>query len=142
VTRRLTGMLAALVFSAVMLPATACTSSGGSPRHAPVASTPTSHHTSLSRQQLLPLFLQCLIEHDVMIWDRAQGDTSLVSVGKKDGWYVNGRVVANDNLYSTADSLEGFYPISSDFKPDQTIATWLDNAASNGTWPKVCAPLS
>ncbi len=44
-------------------------------------------------------------------------------------------------LYSDADALEGFYPVSSDFKPEQTIATWVDNAAGNGPWPKVCAPL-
>jgi hypothetical protein len=89
----------------------------------------------------MPLFLQCLIDHNVPIWDRAEGDTSAASLGTKGGWYVNGRVVATDAFYRIADSLEGFYPVSPDFKPEQTIAEWVDNAVSNGTWPKVCAPL-
>jgi hypothetical protein len=89
----------------------------------------------------MPLLLECLAEHNVPIWDKAQGNVSVASLGKTEGWYENGHVVANNALYSDADALEGFYPISSDFKPEQTIATWVDNAASGGTWPKVCAPL-
>jgi hypothetical protein len=89
----------------------------------------------------MPLLLECLTEHNVPIWDKAQGDVNVASVGKNQGWYENGRVVANSALYSNADALEGFYPIGSGFKPEQTIATWVDNAVGNRTWPKVCKPL-
>jgi hypothetical protein len=89
----------------------------------------------------MPLFLQCLTEHNIPIWDKAEGNVSVASVGKNQGWYENGRVVANSAFYSNADALEGFYPISPDFKPEQTIADWVDNAVSNRTWPKVCTPL-
>ncbi len=77
----------------------------------------------------------------VTIWDKAQGDAIPVSVGKAQGRYENGKVIADNAPYSSADGLEGFYPISSDVKPEQMIGTWADDAASNGTWPKVCAPL-
>jgi hypothetical protein len=126
------------MFSVMMLPATACTSGGGT---FTIASATASHDASLSLQQVTPLFLQCLIEHDVTIWDRAQGDTSLKPLAEKAGWYVNGHVVANQTFWLNLDSLEGFYPISPDFKPDQMIADWIDNAALHGTWPKVCTPL-
>lgn len=155
--RRFTGLLAASMFPAVMLLATACTSGGGgSPStstassagpSAPASSSaasPTATGTgaaALTPQQVMPLFLECLAEHNVPIWDKAQGNVSVATVGKTEGWYENGHVVANSALYSDADALEGFYPIGSDFKPEQTIATWVDNAASDGTWPKVCAPL-
>jgi hypothetical protein len=137
------------MFPAVMLLATGCTSSGGSPSGTSTTASPASSAPSatasvsatLSPQQVIPLFLQCLAEHNVPIWDKAQGDVNVASVGKNQGWYENGRVVANNALYSNADALEGFYPISPDFKPEQTIATWVDNAASDGAWPKVCAPL-
>jgi hypothetical protein len=149
--RRFTGLLAASMFPAVLL-ATACTSGGGSPSSASTASSappsatapgsPTAPGgTALSPSRVMPLFLECLAEHNVPIWDKAQGNVSVASLGKAEGWYENGRVVANNALYSDADALEGFYPVSSDFKPEQTIATWVDNAAGNGTWPKVCAPL-
>ena len=160
--RRFTGLLAASTFPAVLLLATACTSGGGSPSSTSTASsaapsggpstsaaspstaspsTGASGSAALSPSQVMPLFLECLAEHNVPIWDKAQGNVSVASIGKTEGWYENGRVVANSALYSAADALEGFYPISSDFKPEQTIATWVDNAAGNGTWPKVCAPL-
>ena|ERR1700722_7459385 len=129
------------MFSAVLLLATACTSTGGSSNNASASGTTPSQGASLSAQQVMPLFLQCLADHDVPIWDKAQGNTSVVSLGKLQGWYENGRVVADNALYTNADALEGFYPISSDFKPQQTITTWVDNAAADGTWPKVCAPL-
>jgi hypothetical protein len=146
VARRFTGLLAASLFPAVMLLATGCASSGGSPSSTSTTASPASSATAsvsatLGPQQVLPLFLQCLAEHNVPISDKAQGDVNVASVGKNQGWYENGRVVANNALYSNADALEGFYPISTDFKPEQTIATWVDNAASKGTWPKVCAPL-
>jgi hypothetical protein len=142
-------LLAASTFPAVLLLATACGGNGGSPNGTSTTSSPASSASSatasksaaLTAQQIIPLFLQCLVEHNVTIWDKAQGDTNLVSLGKKEGWYVNGRVAANNPLYSYAGVLEGFYPISSSFKPEQTIATWVDNAASDGTWPKVCTPL-
>lgn len=145
-TRRFPGLLAASMFTAVMLPATACSSNGGSPSSTSTTSSPAqsataSQSATLSPQQILPLFFQCLTEHNIPIWDKDQGNTNLASIGEKEGWYVNGRVVANNALYSDAESLEGFYPISPDFKPEQTIATWIDNAASTGTWPKVCGPL-
>lgn len=139
--RRLSGLLAASAISAAMLSATACTSTGVASSSASAPSTTAAKVRSLSDQQILPLFLQCLAEHKVMIWDKAQGDTDLVSVGKAQGWYVNGQVIASSALYSDAAGLEGFYPISPDFKPDQMIGTWLDNAANKGTWPKVCTPL-
>jgi hypothetical protein len=157
VARRITGLLAASTFPAVLLLATACTSGGGSPSStstassaapgaaspasAASASAPAPGSAALSPSQVMPLFLECLAEHNVPIWDKAQGNVSVASIGKTEGWYENGRVVANSALYSDADALEGFYPISSDFKPEQTIATWVDNAAGNGTWPKVCTPL-
>jgi hypothetical protein len=96
---------------------------------------------TLTAQQVMPLLLECLTEHNVPIWDKAEGDVNVASVGKNQGWYENGRVVANSALYSNADALEGFYPIGSDFKPEQTIATWVDNAVGNRTWPTVCKPL-
>lgn len=146
--RRFSGLLAASMVSAVMLAATACTSSGGSTSStsttSPASSAPSatvSAAMTLTAQQVMPLLLECLTEHNVPIWDKVQGDVNVASVGKNQGWYENGRVVANSALYSNADALEGFYPISSDFKPEQTIATWVDNAVSNRTWPKVCKPL-
>ena len=141
--RRFTGLLAASTFPAVMLLATACTSGGGSPSSTPATSTSASasQAAALTQQQVTPLFLQCLTEHNITIWDKAQGNTNLASIGKAEGWYKNGRVLANQALYTDVAALEGFYPISPDFKPEQTIADWVDNAVSNGTWPKVCAPL-
>ena len=147
--RRFTGLLAASAFPAVMLLATACGGNGGSPSGPSTTSSPASSAPSatapasatLSAQQVIPLFLQCLAEHNVPIWDKAEGNMSVASVGKNQGWYENGRVVANSALYNNADALEGLYPISPDFKPEQTIATWVDDAASDGAWPKVCAPL-
>lgn len=138
VARRFSGLLAASMLSMVMLLATACTAGGGSSSS---ASPTASHDATLSLQQVTPLFLQCLIDHNVTIWDRAQGDTNLKPLAEKAGWYVNGHVVANQKLWLAVDSLEGFHPISPDFKPDQTIADWVDNAALHGTWPKVCTPL-
>jgi hypothetical protein len=151
VARRFTGLLAASMVPAVMLLATACGPNSSSTQStsttsaaAPSPSTSpsaTASGAALTVQQIMPLFLQCLVEHNVTIWDKARGNTNLESLGKKDGWYENGRVVANQALYTDADALEGFYPVSPDFKPDQTIATWLINAAAGGTWPKVCTPL-
>ena len=139
VARRFTGLLAGSIFSTAILAAiflvTGCTSTRGSSRSA------SSQGPSLSPDQVMPLFLQCLAEHNVAIWDKAQGDTTVVSLGEAQGWYENGHVITDNALYTDADGLEGFSPISSDFKPEQTIATWLDNAVSNGTWPKVCTPL-
>jgi hypothetical protein len=137
VTRRFTGLLAASMFSAVMVLATACTSNGGSPDNTHT----TSQSVRLSPRQIEPLFFKCLVEHNVPIWDKSQGDQNLVSLAKTEGWYENGRVLANNDLYTYADVLEGFYPISPDFKPDQTIGTWIDNASTTGTWPKVCGRL-
>ena len=146
--RRFTGLLAASMFPAVMLLATACTSGGGSPSStsSPASSAPSATVSdgvtrNLTQQQVVPLFLQCLTDHNITIWDKAQGNTNLATVGKAQGWYKNGRVLANQALYTDVDGLEGFYPISPDFKPEQTIADWVDNAVSNRTWPKVCAPL-
>lgn len=144
--RRFTGLLAVSMVPAVMLLATACGSSSTSTQSTSTTSSTgpsalASQSAALTAQQVIPLFLQCLAEHNVTIWDKAQGNRNLVSLGKKEGWYENGRVVANQALYTDADALEGFYPISPDFKPEQTIATWVDNAASDGTWPKVCTPL-
>lgn len=128
--RRLTGLLAAAMAPAVMLLAAACTGSSSSPRVA-----------GLTSQQVLPLFVECLAEHDVPILDKAQGSVSVASVGRNQGWYENGRVVANHAFYANADGLEGFYPVSPDFRPEQMIGTWVDNAVSSRTWPKACAPL-
>ena len=144
--RRFTGLLAASMVSAVMLLAAACTSGGGSPTSTSTTSSSAPSATvseamTLTAQQVMPLLLECLTEHNVPIWDKAEGDVNVASVGEKQGWYENGRVVANSALYSNADALEGFYPIGSDFKPEQTIATWVDNAVGNRTWPKVCKPL-
>ena len=141
--RRLTGVLAASMFPAVMLLATACSSGGGSSSGTtPASSSPSASQTgTLTQQQVMPLFLQCLTDHNITIWDKAQGNTNLASIGKVQGWYKNGRVLANQALYNDADALEGFFPVSPDFKPEQMIADWVDNAVSNRTWPKVCAPL-
>jgi hypothetical protein len=142
VPRRFTGMLAASMFSAVLLLATACTSNGGATTSASTTPSATgSSSATLSPQTVMPLFLQCLIQHNITIWDKAQGNTNLASLSKKQGWYENGKVVANQAYYNQADVLEGFYPLSPDFKPEQDIATWVDNAVSDRTWPKVCAPL-
>jgi hypothetical protein len=148
VARRFTGLLAASMLPAAMLLASGCTSGGGSPTStsttAASSSAPSataSGGATLTAQQVMPLLLECLTEHNVPIWDKAQGDVNVATVGKNQGWYENGHVVANSALYSNADALEGFYPISSDFKPEQTIATWVDNAVSNRMWPKVCKPL-
>lgn len=149
--RRLTGLLAVSMVPTVMLLATACGSNSNSTQStsatsaaatgASVSQSATASGAALTAAQVIPLFLQCLAEHNVTIWDKAQGNTNLVSLAKQEGWYENGRVVANQALYTDADALEGFYPISPDFKPDQTIGSWVDNAAATRTWPKVCAPL-
>jgi hypothetical protein len=149
VARRFTGLLAVSMVPAVMLLATACGSNSSSTQSTSATSSPsasasqsaTASGAALTPQQVIPLFLACLVEHNVTIWDKAQGNTNLESLGRTEGWYENGRVVANQALYTDADALEGFYPISPDFKPDQTIGTWVDDAAATGTWPKVCAPL-
>lgn len=149
--RRFTGLLAASMVPAVMLLASACASTSSSPQDtstttsaAPSASASQSATVSgaaLTAQQVMPLFLQCLTDHHITIWDKAQGNTNLASIGKAQGWYKNGRVLANQALYTDADALEGFYPISPDFKPEQMIGDWVDNAVSSRTWPKVCGPL-
>jgi hypothetical protein len=146
VARRFTSLLAASMFSAVMLLATACSSNGGSASSTHTASSPAqsataSQSATLSVQQLIPLFLQCLAGHKIPIWDKAQGDMSVASLGQKEGWYENGHVVANNALHTYFEDFEGDYPIGTDFKPEQTIASWVDNAASTGTWPQVCGPL-
>jgi hypothetical protein len=144
-------LLAASAFPAVLLLATACSSSGSSPASTsttPVAtsgataaqSTAASQSAARSPQQIMPLLLQCLTDHNIPIWDKGQGNTSVASIGTKQGWYKNGKVLADSALYSNADGLEGFYPMSSDFKPNQTIGTWVDNVVSTGKWPKVCGP--
>lgn len=139
--RRFPGLLAASIFSAVTLLATAaCTSSGGTASGTSTTASP-AQNAALDPQRLTPLFLECLAKHNVPIWDKAEGNVTVASVGKKLGWYENGHVVANNAFYDHADVIEGFYPISPDFTPKQTIATWVDDAVNNGTWPKVCGSL-
>jgi hypothetical protein len=145
VARRFTGLLAASMLSAVLLLVTAC-ANGGSPSSTPTTSSPAQSATASqsatpSVQQLVPLFLQCLAQHNIPIWDKSQGNVSVISLGKKEGWYQDGKVVANNALHTYFEDFEGFYPIGTDFKPEQTIGAWVDNAASTGTWPKVCGPL-
>lgn len=143
--QRFTGLLAASMVPALMLLASACSSNSSSPEGtsttSSAAQSATASGAALTAQQVMPLFLQCLTDHHITIWDKAQGNTNLASIGEKQGWYKNGRVLANQALYTDADALEGFYPISPDFKPQQMIGDWVDNAVSKGTWPKVCAPL-
>lgn len=139
--RRFTGLLVVSMSSSALLLAIGCTSTGGRSNSTSEPSGTSSLGASRSAQQVMPLFLQCLATLNVTIWDKAQGDTSVVSLGRQGGWYISGRVVADNSLYSNADAIEGFYPISSDFKPEQTIAAWVDDAVSNGTWPKACGPL-
>lgn len=139
-TRRFPGLLAASMFTAVMLLATACGSNGGSPNSTSTTSSATPG-TTLTVQQIIPLFMQCLADHNIPIWDKAQGDMNVVSLGKTEGWYVNGRVVANNALHTYFEDLEGTYPISPDFQPEQTIGTWVDNAAATRAWPTVCGSL-
>jgi hypothetical protein len=145
VARRFTGLFAASMVPALMLLASGCSSNSTSPEGTSTTSSAapsaTTSGAALTAQQVMPLFLQCLTDHHITIWDKAQGNTNLASIGEKQGWYKNGRVLANQALYTDADALEGFYPISPDFKPQQMIGDWVDNAVSNGTWPKVCTPL-
>lgn len=126
------------MLAVVGLSSAACTSGGGSPGKASAAS---SSAESLSLDQVTVLFLQCLIDHNITIWDRAQGNTDLKPLAEKAGWYVNGRVVSSEKLWLAYESLEGFYPIGPDFKPQQTIGDWTADAALHRAWPKVCAPL-
>ena len=123
--------------------ALACTASACGPSRAGTTTNgPRSSATAkLTAQQIIPAFLQCLAAHNVPVWDREQGNMSVVSLGKTVGWYVNGRVVANTAIYTYFEDLEGTYPISPDFKPDQMVGTWVDNAMSTGAWPKVCGAL-
>lgn len=84
--------------------------------------------------------MQCLLDHKVTTQDRAEGNISLSSTGTKEGWYRNGRVIANQAFYAGFDSLEGIVPVGPGFKPEQDIAAWLDSASATGTWPKACGP--
>jgi hypothetical protein len=147
VARGFTYLLAASMVSAALLLTTACTSSGGSPTSTSAIPSTTPNATEslnayLNRvRQLSEPFVQCLAQHDIRIWDRSQGYRNLATLGTKGGWYKNGRVLNNDVFDNAFEELEGTYPMSPDFKPDQTIATWINNAASTGTWPKVCGPV-
>ncbi len=149
--RRFTSLLAVSMVPTVLLLASACGSNGSSTQStsttspatpdASASQSPTTSGAALTPQRVLPVFLQCLTDHNITIWDKAQGNTNLASVGEKQGWYKNGRVLANETLYTDADALEGFYPISPDFKPQQTIGDWVTSVALTRTWPKVCGPL-
>jgi hypothetical protein len=147
VARRFTGLLAVSMFSAAMLLVTACSSSSsGTPSNASTTSSTPSATDSLTamqnrERQLTPLFVQCLAQHNIPIWDKSQGNQNVAALGTKGGWYKNGQVTANTAFDLFFQDIEGTYPISPDFKPEQMVAQWIDGAASTGTWPSVCGPL-
>lgn len=134
--RRLTRLFAAPATLAAVLLAVACSPGSGTTASTP-ADSPSREPTL---QQLAPLFMQCLLDRKVTIWDRAEGDINMVLTGTREGWYRNGRVVANQAFYADFDSIEGTTPVSPAFKPEQDIASWLGHAAATGTWPKTCGP--
>jgi hypothetical protein len=138
VARGIASFIAALTLLAVMLLITGCGSSSTSPK----PSATDSLSATLNRvRQLTEPFVQCLAQHDIPIWDKSQGDMNVASLGRKEGWYKNGHVLHNEAFDRYFQDIEGTYPIGSDFKPDQTIASWIDNAASTGRWPKVCGAI-
>ena len=128
--------IAACVLS--VLAAVACSS--GTPSAQPSA-TDSSSATTTRVGQLYPLFVQCLAQHSIPIWDKSQGNMNVASQGTGEGWYKNGRVVTNDAFYGWLQQYEGTYPMSPSMKPDQTIDEWVTEAATKGTWPKVCGSL-
>jgi hypothetical protein len=124
--------------SAVMVLATACSSATSSP----TPNATDSLGTLLNRERALILpFVQCLAQHDVTIWDKADGDQNIASLGAKDGWYKNSRALNNTAFSNFFEDIEGAYPTGPDFKPDNTVDGWINNAASTGKWPKVCGPV-
>jgi hypothetical protein len=66
---------------------------------------------------------------------------TVAAAGKKQGWYVNGKIVESNPESSARE--EGnieLYPSGTDFKPFQTIEDWITEAAASGVWPRVCGP--
>jgi hypothetical protein len=126
--------------AASLLVTAGCSSSGGA---GPKPGGTDSFSSVTARQNKLdPLFVQCLAQHNIPIWDKSDGNMAVASQGTKDGWYKDGRVISNGAFSQWFGQNEGTYPHTSAFKPYKTIADWTTDAATNGTWPtKVCGPL-
>lgn len=120
------------------LSAVACSSGTSSPQP---SATDSYSATTTRVGQLYPLFVQCLAQHSIPIWDKSQGNMNAASQGAREGWYKNGRVVTNDAFYGWLQQYEGTYPMSPSMKPEQPIHQWVTDAATKGTWPKVCGSL-
>lgn len=130
--------------SVSVLSAAACSSSSSSTSSSsPAPSATDSYHSMIARQdQLYPVFVGCLAQHNIPVWSKSTGNVSVAAQGTSDGWYANGTVTQNAAFYRWIDSHDGMYPMSPGLKPDQTIIGWVQNAAVHGTWPaSVCGPL-
>lgn len=136
-TRRSASLILVPVLTAAALLTVGCSPGSGTTSSTPTASP----KATLTNQQIAPLFMQCLIDHKITIWDRAQGNMNLAHYAALEGWYKNGRVTANHAFYVQMENFEGTVPISPDFKPEHPVGDWIDNASATGAWPKVCAPL-
>jgi len=139
---RLSRMVAIAACSAGVLSAAACSSSSTA-SSSPTPGATDSYHAMIARQdQLYPVFVGCLAQHDIPVWSKSTGNVSVSAQGTQDGWYANGKVTQNGAFYRWIDSHDGMYPMSPELKPDQTIIGWVQNAAVHGTWPaNICGPL-
>jgi len=152
-TRRLRWAVAIMACSASAFLGTACSSSSTTPSASGSSGTPASSaspnasssgflSTIQREDQLYPVFVQCLAQHNIPVWTKATGNVSVSDEGTKDGWYADGKVTTNDAWYRWIDSHNGMYPMSSELKPDLKIDQWVDNAAQRGLWPSnLCGPL-
>lgn len=145
-TWRLSRAAMIVACSAAVLSAAACSSSSSSPTassSSPAPSATDSYHAMIARQdQLYPVFVGCLAQHNIPVWTKSTGNVSVSAQGASGGWYANGKVTQNGAFYRWIDSHDGMYPMSPGLKPDQTIIQWVQNAAVHGTWPaNVCGPL-
>jgi ABC-type oligopeptide transport system substrate-binding subunit len=90
-SRRIARLTAVAVLSAAVLLTAACTSSSSSSAQAS-GITP--------EEQFTPLFFQCLAQHNVPLWDKSAGSAgeyvTVAAAGKKQGWYVNGKIVESN----------------------------------------------
>ena len=126
--------------SACLLIAAACSSSA---KRAPTPSATDTFAATLAREQRLdPFLVQCLARQRIPVWDTAVGKMDVAGEGTREGWFVNGRVIANDAFWRWFRDHDGTYAYSRALRPYKTLDDWVAGAVENGAWPaKVCGPM-
>lgn len=151
-TARLRCALSAVLCAAGLLAVAACSSGSPAPKPSPADSF---EATAAREHVLYPLFVQCLAQHSVPIWDKADGTMQVAPEGIREGWYKNGKVITNTSFYQWLGDAEGTYPMGPLYSsllvngqiPDNTpvgygnLDWWVQAAATSGKWPQICGTL-